>query len=72
MKNDLSFTREHLEYLQGVRKKNVFVNVVRFAVLFILLLLWELSAQFAWINPFITSSPSRIVKTIADLYESGT
>jgi NitT/TauT family transport system permease protein len=24
-----------------------------------------------WVNPFITSSPSRIIKTIGDLYENG-
>ena len=36
------------------------------------LTVWELSAQFAWINPFITSSPSRIAKSIGELYENGT
>lgn len=72
MKKDLNFTPEHLEYLHGVRKKSIFVNVMRFAFLFLLLGIWELSAQFSWINPFITSSPSRILKTIAELYENGT
>ena len=33
--------------------------------------LWELSACYAWVNPFITSSPSRIAKTIVELYKSG-
>lgn len=72
MKNTQNYSAEHLHYLKGVRKKSVLVNVARFAVLFILLALWELSAQFEWINPFITSSPSRICKTIADLYANGT
>ena len=72
MKKDLNFTPEHLEYLRGVRKKTVFVNVMRFAFLFLLLGIWEMSAQFSWVNPFITSSPSRILRTIAELYENGT
>lgn len=71
MKPRLDVSREHLLYLRGVRKKNIIVNAIRCAVLVVFLSLWELSAQFAWINPFITSSPTRIVKTIADLYKNG-
>ncbi len=71
MKHDVNISREHLDYLRGIRKKSVLVNVTRAAVLLLFLTIWELSAQFEWINPFITSSPSRIVKTIADLYKSG-
>ena len=71
MKNEQNYSKEHLLYLRGVRKKSVFIGVARFAILFAFLLLWELSARFEWVNPFITSSPSRIAKTIADLYESG-
>ena len=71
MKPRLDVSREHLLYLRGVRKKNIIVNAIRCAVLVVFLCLWELSAQFAWINPFITSSPTRIVKTIADLYKNG-
>lgn len=72
MKNELHYSREHLLYLRGVKKKTIWVNVIRIAVLFLFLSLWELSAQFNWINPFITSSPSRIAKAIAELYKNGT
>ena len=71
MKKDLTYSPEHLCYLRDVQKKNVLVNVARVAILLCLLIVWELSARFEWINPFITSSPSRIAKTIADLYKSG-
>ncbi len=72
MKHETSYSKEHLLYLKKVQKKNVVVNIARFAILALFLILWELSARFAWINPFITSSPSRIAKTIADLYKNGT
>ncbi len=72
MKKQNGYSKEHLLYLKDIRKKNLLVNITRFAVLFLLLLVWELSAQFAWVNPFITSSPSRIVKTVAELYKNGT
>lgn len=71
MKKDLNYSIEHLTYLRGVTKKNVAVNIARFAILLCFLLIWELSARFEWVNPFITSSPSRIAKTIAELYKNG-
>ena len=72
MKKNTDISKEHLLYLRGVRKKNVLINVARFSILLIFLLIWELSARFEWVNPCITSSPSRIAKTIADLYNNGT
>ena len=65
------YSKEHLLFLRGVKRKNVFINVARFALLFVFLTLWELSAHFEWVNPFITSSPSRIIKTIGDLHKNG-
>ncbi len=72
MKHERNYSAQHVSYLRNVKKKSILINVVRFAVLFALLLLWELSAQMNWVNPFITSSPSRIGKTIAEMYQSGT
>ena len=68
MKKETSYSKEHLLYLKGVRQKSTVINAMRFLVLFVLLTIWELSARFEWINPFITSSPSRIIKTIGELY----
>jgi NitT/TauT family transport system permease protein len=72
MKNETQYSKEHISYLKNVRKKSVFVNVIRVLVLVVLLVFWELSASLQWVNPFITSSPSRIVKSIVGLYENGT
>ena len=71
MKHEKNISREHLLYLRGVQKKNIAVNIARIAILLFFLLIWEASAHFEWINPFITSSPSRILKTIGDLYKNG-
>ena len=71
MKNP-TYTKEHLLYLKGVKRKNIVIQTVRIAILLLLLAFWELAASLQWVNPFITSSPSRIAKTIADLYKNGT
>lgn len=72
MKNEKTCSPAHAQYLKKVRKKSIIVAIARFSVLLVFLTLWELSAQFAWVNPFITSSPSRIVKAIQNLYNNGT
>ncbi len=71
MKNIMEYSPEHTAYLRGVQRKSLYVNVLRVAILALFLGLWELSARLEWVNPFITSSPSRIGKTIAELYEDG-
>lgn len=42
------------------------------AILVLILGIWELCAQLKVVDPFITSSPSRVALTIADLYSNGT
>ena len=72
MKNKREFSVEHLKYLRGVKRKSILINVTRICILIFFLGIWELSATLAWVNPFITSSPSRILKTLGDLYTGGT
>lgn len=73
MKNNKpTYSREHIAYLKKQKRKKIIVTLSRWLLLIALLGLWELSAQTKLIDPFITSSPSRVCKTIADLYRNGT
>lgn len=67
-----TFSAEHLFYLKKQKRSRLFVNIARVALLVLLLGAWELFADLEVVNPFITSSPSRICKTIASLYADGT
>ncbi len=71
MKN-LNYSREHLAYLKKQRNKKIIINVSRVLILVAVLGIWELCAQLKVIDPFITSSPSRVALTIAELYNNGT
>ena len=71
MKN-LNFSREHIAYLKKQRNKKIIIHVSRVLILAALLGFWELFAQLKVIDPFITSSPSRVAITIGDLYKNGT
>lgn len=66
------YSREHLLYLRGEKKKKLIVSLSRWLLLAVILGVWELCAYFKVIDPFITSSPSRVAATIGDLYTNGT
>lgn len=58
-------------FLQGIRRKERFVTTMRYLILVGLILIWELAARTGLIDPFITSSPSRVVDTILRLLDGG-
>ncbi len=65
------YSREHLLYLRKQKKRSWLITLLRLSVLALFLSFWELAATLEWVNPFISSSPSRVVKAIGNLYESG-
>lgn len=68
MKNKNDFSIHHSIYVKKLKKENAIVWTLRFALLGFLLGIWELLAYLEVIDPFITSSPSRIFKTIKTLF----
>lgn len=70
MKNT-NYSKEHLTYLRKRRGKSIAINFLRAGILIAILAIWEICAHFKVIDPFITSSPSRVFKTIGELYSNG-
>ena len=62
---------EHLAYLKKIRNNKIIVHVSRVLILAAIFGLWELCAYTQLIDPFITSSPSRIVVTLVQLSADG-
>lgn len=54
-------------YLAKRRNDKLIVLLLQIGLLLALIGLWELAAQLGWIDSFITSCPSRIVKTLSGL-----
>lgn len=71
MSNKEKASPEQTAYLKGVRRKKFRILLAQFLLLAILLGFWELAASVGWINSFITSQPSGVIKTIISLYSSG-
>ncbi|MBO5776749.1 MAG: ABC transporter permease [Clostridia bacterium] len=64
-------SEQHQQYLKKIKIRKLVVRIVQIGLLILAFGLWELSAFLEWSDPFITSSPSRIVKSVVNLYESG-
>ena len=66
-----NLSKERILYLRQTRREKISVHSVRILILLVLIILWEIAGQLKWIDPFIMSQPSRIISTIANLYQQG-
>lgn len=61
-------SQERRLYLKALSRRKRTILFLRFFILIAFFALWEISARLGLIDDFIMSSPSRIAKTIANLY----
>ncbi len=59
------------KYLIRQKREKTLVQAIRIFLLVALLALWEIAGRMGWIDVFIVSCPSRILKTLASLWNSG-
>lgn len=65
------YSLEHKQYLKNIKKNKIFIIISQILILGFLIFIWELASQKEWINSFIYSSPSKVLKTIIDLHKTG-
>lgn len=58
-------------YLHTLRRKERLITRMRILLLLAFVLIWELAARTGLVDPFIASSPSRVLATILRLWQSG-
>ena len=63
-----NYSTEHKQFLKKIKRKNSLIIFLQVFLLIFLLVMWEVLANCGIINVLYTSSPSRMVNTIADLY----
>ncbi len=69
---DKAHSPAHEIFLQSVKRKKRFILGMQLSLLFAILLFWEVAARTGLIDPFITSSPTRVWQTLTNLYSEGT
>ncbi len=61
----------HQKFVKKEHLKTFFIHFARVFLLIAIIGIWEIVARLNIVDPFITSSPSRIIKQTIDLYNSG-
>ncbi len=64
-------SKEHQEYLASRRYYRYKVIGTQISLLAAFIIFWEIAGNLRWIDPFITSQPSRIIKTVISLHQEG-
>ena len=59
-------------FVRSIKRQKIFVKLCQFLILICFLSIWELAVNFKWIDGFIFSSPSRILKTFYQMCRDGT
>ena len=71
MEHDRAVSLHRHAFLQGIRRRERLIVSMRYLILALLIVVWEAAARFGLIDPFITSSPSRVAATLVRLLEGG-
>ena len=58
-------------YIKKHRQHHHFITIMRFLVLFLFLLVWELAARFRLIDTFFFSSPSLVASYFLEMLKDG-
>lgn len=66
-----NMSKEHEIYLNKVKKRKRKILITRILILVIFIALWQIAANLKWIDPFLTSSPTRVIESFVSLYEGG-
>ena len=66
-----NYSKEHLLYLKKRKNNKIIVLSSQIGLLVFFIFMWELLAKIGAINSFITSSPSKIINTLGELWTSG-
>ena len=69
IKHNQELTKQE-EFIKAHKHHHYQISSWRFVIFLLILILWETSAFFGWIDIFFFSSPSRVILCLADLFQS--
>ncbi|MEG1256165.1 ABC transporter permease [Clostridium sp.] len=64
-------SNEHQKYLKQVKKHRRNIIITRILILVSFFILWEVLGNLKVIDPFLTSTPSRMIKSFVKLFNEG-
>lgn len=65
--NTTKISAEQIKFIKRLKRNKRMIIGIQFSIFVLFFLFWEIATKLNWIDDFIFSSPSRIVKTCIDL-----
>lgn len=64
---DNNISKEQSAFIHKERQKVIYIRMYQIFIFVAFFALWEIASFFTWINPFIFSSPSRVITTFCNM-----
>ena len=61
---------DEIKYINKYKRRQILIKIIQVSIVFLFITLWQYLSTKKIINPFIFSSPIKIIKTIINLYTS--
>ena len=66
------YSEEHQLFLKKEKRRKFFIHIMQLLIILVFLTIWEILSSLNIINPFLYSSPSKIINTILNMFHSNT
>ena len=63
-------TKEHINYLKKIKRNNLLIKLTQFSILILFIIIWQLLSDYKIINPFIFSSPKKVIVCLISLHNA--
>ena len=63
------YSKEHIIFLKKLKKEKTIITFFQILIPIVLIIIWQMLADFNIINTFIFSSPKKVLDTIINLYK---
>ena len=63
-------TKEHINYLKKIKRNSLLVKITQFSILILFIIIWQLLSDYKIINPFIFSSPKKVIECLISLHNA--
>lgn len=62
---------EHQNYIKKLKREKHKITLTRILILISIFVLWEIAGDLNIIDPFLTSTPSRMLQSLIKIYGEG-
>ena len=63
-------SNKHIKYLKKIKRNTLLIKLTQFSILILFIIIWQLLSDYKIINPFIFSSPKKVIECLISLHNA--